>query len=83
MTLSIAKGIVDWAALGQVALISLLIGVVVTTALAVAVRSFLVGADASQSGDGAGAIRRQVTGVLAVAIAVGVLSLGIYEIAVA
>lgn len=80
MSLLIAKPIVDWGALGQVAMISAAIGLVVTTALAIAVRTSLAGEDLAADGRSGAALGRRAITAVSVLVAVGVFVLGIYEI---
>ncbi len=79
--MTIATKIVDWAALGDVALISLAIGLTVTTTLAIAVRTALAAQDQSAEGNSGPALVNRVIAGLAVLAALSVFVLGIYEIA--
>jgi hypothetical protein len=79
--MTIATKIVDWAALGDVALISLAIGLVVTTTLAIAVRTALAAQDQSAEGHSGPALINRLIAGLSVLAALSVFVLGIYEIA--
>jgi hypothetical protein len=79
--MTVATKIVDWAALGDVALISLGIGMLVTTTLAIAVRSALTASDKQANGESGAALLNRTVAVVSVLVAASAFAMGIYEIA--
>jgi hypothetical protein len=73
--------IVDWHALSQVAMVSAIIGIGVTLAMSISVVAMLRAGDSDGQGPAGVAHAWRAVSVLFAAVTVGILLLGIYEIA--
>jgi hypothetical protein len=73
--------IVDWHALGLVALASAAIGIAVTLSMALSVVTMLRASDAASEGRNGAAHAQRAASVVFAAITIGILLIGVYEIA--
>jgi hypothetical protein len=78
--MTILATIINWDALGQVALVSTVVGIAVTLSMSLSVVTMLKAGDLEAESSGRAVAYRAVSVVFA-AITVGILLLGIYEIA--